>query len=247
MIGKIYPYIIILFALLPISSLAQNQDNRFSDWKYLCSTSETPPVYGWIETMNHEVRERCRESQNTIWMRAKLIPKGSSLSETLFIEQSFMALQVWLSEKKIYSYEGNLLPSRHHFIDIERLTKETFVYFRVSSWANALGLRGELNIGKGYELFSEFFMKHIGQFILSVLTLIIGIFSFSLWLFWKKSGIYFWFAGFTISLALFLLKFSELIFLANVQPQIWMWLNLIGVCFSGPFLSSFHKDLNIEK
>jgi signal transduction histidine kinase len=204
-----------------------------SEWEFACAESMSPPSAGWQVIQSPSHPGLCSGSR-AMWHRARVKAEDVFPSGTLFVEQSYMALRVLKNQDIVFSYEGRLLPSRHHLISMSKIKNDDVLFFRTETWANALGLRQNVMFVNPSFL-TEYFIPIYGtRLIITALIFMAGIGAVLSFLFSGRSFVAFVFSIFCLLLSSFLAKFSEFNFLIYKNPSFWMWSNFIGTLFVGP-------------
>lgn len=191
---------------LTLCDLGSKEEHRFLDsgWEY--SWGDCPPETagsdGQWQPLKAFTEPPERNGQNFLWLRVLLPaePIKNPIILAKFVQQTF---EVYLDGKLQYNY--GILPAPAgeefrpwlplHFIGLPDEAAGKMVYFRISSDAPAIGIKGVVEYGPMHGLFRYKNMMDLLKISSAALLFFAGVLVLGLYLFSRRETIYFTFAG----------------------------------------------------
>ncbi len=239
---QIIAFLILIGGLvaLTLGGIGSGQDHWFLDtgWEYswgdrrpetASGASQWRPVKAFHEPDG-------RNGQNYLWLRV-LLPENKVKDPVLltkFVQQTF---EVYVDGTLQYSYGTLPTPAGEklrpwlplHFISLPDDAPGKMIYFRISSDAPVIGIKGVVEYGPMLGLFRYKNMMDLLKISSAALMLFAGIFSLIFYLFYRREAIYFTFSGNAILSACVVIGSTYNSFLIYPHADFWNYFIFIGV------------------
>lgn len=249
---QIIAFLILLSGLiaLSLSGIGSEEEHRFLDsgWEY--SWGDRRPDNtgsdGQWQSLRAFHEPPGRNGQNFLWLRVSLPtePIKEPIILAKFVQQTF---EVYLDGKLQYNYGTLPAPAGEkfrpwlplHFIGLPDDAAGKMVYFRISSDAPAIGIKGVVEYGPMLGLFRYKNMMDLLKISSAALLFFAGVFVLVLYVFFRREAIYFTFAGNAVLSAGVVLSSTYNSFLIYPNADFWNYFIFCSVLGWKMFLFQF--------
>jgi hypothetical protein len=206
--------------------------------------------YHWIKGDNNLLP---KQKSGILWLRTKISNDQASIQKSMIFEHSFVAFELYQDHKKIFSFADINNPSSIHFdgrsIQLIPLRQEdsNYIYARIRFLNNKnFNFGGRyIFIGSKFEILRYIFQNEIIVLSLSLIALIMGLFSFALFLirFKEKYYLLLEYGVFIFSSGLSIISSSTLPQILISAPKTFSLINIVTGCLVAIFMFRIYKNV----